>query len=328
MRSLTLFLTTAALLAVPVIPVHAAPEGARGITEVVVHARKLDWSDLTEVVIRAKVPGPAMWKLTKGASTVWVLGVLEEAPTNLKWDDRPLKRTLDGARYLIVPGRAHYSEDNEKAYHRASMLPPVQSLKDVVSSTTYLRLGQTVDSQGGLTIDKYTHYIPERAGAELYEDILLDSGIGTDVDQIPQVQAMAGASTEMREAFHFDGNRTGEELLRLTPAQNEACLNAYLDAVDFDRDTLPRMAQAWATGDLPTVLHLYQDSPALTCDLMTPDWAGYEQEAMAGMTRTIEDTLKKPGKSVAVMTISQLLRKGGVLDQLHADGVDVTSPPM
>ncbi len=326
MRPLISLLTAAALLVVPTIPVQAQTQS--GITEVVVHARKLDWSDLTEVVIRAKVPGPAMWKLTRGNSTIWVLGVLEEAPLDLKWDDRRLKRTLDGARYLIAPGEARYNEDNEKTYHRASMLPPVQSLKDVVSSTTYLRFQQTVDSQGGLTVDKYAHYIPERAGAEMYEDVLLHSGIGTDVDQVPQVKAMAGTGTEIRDAFRFDGDMTGRELLRLTPAQNEACLNAYLDAVDFDRDTLPRMAHAWASGDLPTVLHLYQDSPALTCDLMTPDWAAYEQTAMTDMTRTIEETLKKPGKSVAVMTISQLLRKGGVLDQLHADGVDVTSPPI
>jgi hypothetical protein len=56
-----------------------------------------EWSDVTEVVVRVKVAGPAMWKLTRGQSNVWVLGTLAETPENLTWDTTRLKRLLKGA---------------------------------------------------------------------------------------------------------------------------------------------------------------------------------------------------------------------------------------
>src|SRR5258708_8810550 len=49
---------------------------------------------VAELVVRAKLPGPAWWKVTSGGSTVWVLGVPGSLPKGLKWDVSVLARLL------------------------------------------------------------------------------------------------------------------------------------------------------------------------------------------------------------------------------------------
>src|SRR6185312_2944987 len=80
------------------------------VTEAVRTAHETAWSDATQVVVEAPVPGPAMWKLTRGTSTVWVLGVLEQTPQDLSWDNHRLRRILSGANALIVPGNTIVGE--------------------------------------------------------------------------------------------------------------------------------------------------------------------------------------------------------------------------
>ncbi|MGZ3304738.1 MAG: TraB/GumN family protein [Asticcacaulis sp.] len=301
----------------------ATPPDARtqDITEVVVRGRKLDWSNLAAQ--REKVPGPAIWKLSRGGSTVFVIAVLDEAPNGLTWDARFLKSQLSGASSLIVPGPTHYSDTAEKAYRKASSLTPPQQLKDVVSSQSWTRFSEAVAAQG-FPLDRYAGFEPERAGAEMYDAALVKMGIDGDIGQLTRIADMAAnGRLPIREAFRFDGDLTDAERLRLTAAQNETCLNAYLDSLGFDAHGLPRLAAAWADGDLDTVLRLYRDPPSQTCDLMTPDWPRYEAAAIGDTVTAIDDALSRPDKSVAVVTLSQLLRNGGVLDQLHARGVSI-----
>jgi hypothetical protein len=315
----TLIVTVCAtVLALTAAPVGAAPD----VTEVVVHGRKLDWSPYAH--LESRVPGPMMWKLTRSGGTVWVIGVLEEAPQALRWDDRFLKHTLAGAKTLITPGTATFSREGEARYRQASVLSGVE-LSATVSAAAYDRLKAAVTREDGLRLDAYTHFTADRAGAELYDNVLARHGIAADIPQVSQIIALTrGTAIEVRPALHFDGDRTTDQWLKLDAAAREACLTSYLDGIDYDLDTLPRVAEAWAQGDMTDVGLFYRDTPSLTCDLLTPGWqATVETAALARMTQAIDDALRTPGQSVAVMRIGQLLRKGGILDQLHDRGVEI-----
>src|SRR6185437_4032138 len=227
MRSLICLVCTL-LLAMTAVPAHAAPD----VTEVVVHGRKLDWSPYAH--LRSKIAGPMMWKLTRGASTVWVIGVLEEAPEALSWDDRFLKHTLEGAKTLIIPGTASFSAEGEARYHRASVLPEGTDLSAVLSAGAYHRLTAVVARENGLRLDAYTRFTAERAGAELYDNVLARHGIAGDIPQVSQIAALTrgGPAIEIKPALRFDGDRTTDRLLKLDAAGREACLTAYLDGID------------------------------------------------------------------------------------------------
>ena len=59
---------------------------------------------VSELVITAPTPGPAWWRVSKGPSVVWIIGLPAAAtPRKMAWDKRPLERRLDGAKALLMP---------------------------------------------------------------------------------------------------------------------------------------------------------------------------------------------------------------------------------
>lgn len=316
MRHLSLGLCAAlAALAAPVVA-HAETD----VTQVVVHGHS--WSPYAR--LQSKVPGPAMWKLTRGTGTVWVLAVLDEAPAGLVWDDRFFKSKLAGARRLITPGAAAFSPAGEARYRRGSILPAGTTLKDRVTAATYGRLSETVAREKALKLETYTGFTPEHAGAELYDSVLAWHHIDGDIPQIAQAAALAAeAQVPVEPALRFDGDATTDRLLTLSAAGNEACLVGYLDGIDYDLATLPQVTGAWTQGDVTNVSLAYHDTPSLTCDQQAPGWMDTVAVAETRMAQAIDDALGQPGDSVAVMRFSQLLHKGGILDQLQARGVEI-----
>lgn len=290
------------------------------VTQVVVHGHS--WSPYAR--LPSKVPGPAMWKLTRGTGTVWVMAVLDEAPTDFTWDYRFFKARLAGANRLITPGASSFSAAGEARYRRGSLLPAGTTLKTRVSAATYSRLGETVAREKRLKLETFTGFTPEHAGAELYDSVLAWHRIDGDIPQVAQASALAAkASIPVEPALRFDGDATTDRLLTLTAAGNEACLVGYLDGIDYDLATLPQTVDAWAQGDVTNVSLVYHDTPSLTCDQQAPGWTDTVANAETRMAQAIDDALALPGHSVAVMRFSQLLHKGGILDQLHARGVEI-----
>ena len=58
-----------------------------------------------ELVVTAKIRGPAWWRVSSPISTVYILGSLGALPKGLKWDSSAAARHLDGANELIGPPR-------------------------------------------------------------------------------------------------------------------------------------------------------------------------------------------------------------------------------
>lgn len=286
-----------------------------------------EWSDVTEVVVRAKVAGPAMWKLTRGQSNVWVLGTLAETPDDLSWDTTRVKRLLKGARYVIIPGFSRGGAAAGKRWLKGSELPSGTYLDDLVPPAAYARFETTVRRTSGLRASDYAYKIPMRAGMELFTDTLAQNHIRR-YDIMRQVSALAAAAgVESRIAYTVNADTLSDQWLKLDPAANTACFNTFLDGIDYNFTVLPGMANAWAQGDVKTALAQYRESAILTCNLSTPEWGQqYDALFIGGMTTAIETALKTPGKSLAVVPFSDLLRKDGVLDRLRAAGVVVTSP--
>lgn len=63
-----------------------------------------DVSDLVSPLdVQALTPGPAWWRVSNGASTVWILGVPAQIPPTGKWDTSILQRRLGGAGQFLMP---------------------------------------------------------------------------------------------------------------------------------------------------------------------------------------------------------------------------------
>ena len=94
----------------------------------------------------------------------------------------------------------------------------------------------------------------------------------------------------------------------------------------FDLDRAPKAAAAWAAGDMKTVLANYHGSALVDCLDGSGKGAALMEQAADDAVDAITDALAAPGKTVAVLPLAPLLRKGGALDRLRAQGVVITTP--
>ncbi len=316
------FLLTLACVAALGTSVPAMAQTAPDGTASPAPAPDKQWSDITEVVIRAKAPGPAMWRLRRGDSTVWVMGVLHVSPDDVFWDAGRFRRVLTGAHALILPRLIPETEELTKVDVE---LPAPQQLRDVVSASAYDHL-QTILKRENIS-DLPTRLEPAWAGVWLLHRVYVAHHINSRI--VPsEVVAYANQSGV---AVKYVDRHTDQVQARQYFFQGrdiaEACLNDYLDSIDHDLATASLMGKAWATGDVPTILAHHQDPAWVTCFLSQPKYASiYQGYAVDDMVKTVDDALKTPGKSVAVMPLSDLLRKNGILDRLRAEGVEITSP--
>ncbi len=281
------------------------------------------WSDITEVVVRAHAPGPAMWKLARGDSTLWVMGTLHVAPKDVAWDATRFQRVLSGAHLLILPRVVHDDMVSEQDME----LPDSQPLSEVVASDTYARYRATLAREAFDGLPTGLAYQPAWAGAWLISRVYEAHGFTTHIVP-PEVAVLAGQSgVAVKYVDRHTTRLQARQYFHLDKAIGEACLTDYLDSIDHDIATVDAMGKAWAEGDVPAILAKHRDPAWVTCFLAQPKYAQiYETYAVDDMVKAVDKALQTPGKSVAVMPLSDLLRQGGILDRLRAEGVTITAP--
>ena len=113
--------------------------------------------------------------------------------------------------------------------------------------------------------------------------------------------------------------------LALTPEETErTCIARSADMVPTIQEDAPKLAQAWARGDLDTLRA--QRRRSVDCVSGIPAITAINERAAADWAKELKGDLAKPGKMVVGADFDILTRKGGLLDQLKAEGLDVIGP--
>jgi uncharacterized protein YbaP (TraB family) len=125
----------------------------------------------------------------------------------------------------------------------------------------------------------------------------------------------------------FEAMDAIREVLKLTPEQQRACLAQSVEDVTWALGHADKAGRAWAVGDLRTVKANYGESRFGTCILQAVQAMGdIDARNIADTVAAIDAALNQPGKTVVVIGVGPLLRKGGVLEQLKARGVAIEGP--
>jgi hypothetical protein len=161
------------------------------------------------------------------------------------------------------------------------------------------------------------------------------------------------------EPARIYGPDTMTSILEDAQRPGEACLTAVLDqlAAPADAEEAPdrlrQVANAWAEGDVRPLLDNLRhagDKRALLfsfqrqdpvrrddqvvnlrvyekqCIADMPTLQGLQQQLVSDQVAAIEQALKRPGYSVAVLDAGALLVSGGILDQLRQKGFTIVTP--
>lgn len=280
------------------------------------------WSDAVTVVVHAPptitVHGrcPAMWRLSRGGASVWVLPVLLDARGD-GWDTGCFTRALKGANVLLL-NSPYTGVKADYRYLRAPL-----RLKDVVPPETYARYvaaARRVHEDPG----RYDVLTPAWAAYPLYGDAY-EAHFHHESAPADTAGMARRRNVAVQYIPFFDGGpRLRNARNGLDLAGQEACLNSMLDRLDFTLGDMDAEIRAWKRGDLATVLKLFpkRDDRCTPPDVATDVPA----ENSNRWTQGVMDALDKPGKSIAVIPLDWFLDRGGVLDQLRAAGVEVAPP--
>jgi uncharacterized protein YbaP (TraB family) len=283
-----------------------------------------------ELEVIGRRPGPALWRVTHGDSEVVIIGGLSPLPHVLQWNEIRVQRALEDATVLFLPP----DKPHVGLFEAAGMLFRLGALKPPHGEDMEARLAPALRARfervrDSLHLDpkKYQHWKPAVAGLLMVGDFRRVAGLSSDKPATTIARIARAAHADVRTVGALDAKPLFDAAARMSDAQNQACLSAALDDIEYESAHAQVAAAAWAVGDLKGV-RANALAPILDeCLTQLPSIQSLIEKGTRDAIVTINQALARPGKSVALIDLTFLLRPNGVLDRLKAEGVEITLPP-
>ncbi len=282
-----------------------------------------------ELIVNARLPGPAWWKVSDADTTVYVLGVPAMVPSNTKADESVLRRRLDGANVLIMgqeadanvlrlvalamggrklfvserPMRETLSPDlRQRLEARLKVMKErPEAMDDVKPAFAGFLVANSEGGDVSISVGGVTDRIRQIARSK-------------DLKQRPRIQNLSDYS--LVDAIKAVGAAP-------KPLQ-DLCLDAGLRQAESGEGGIKATAQRWAQGQVRDVVAA--DRGFQRCLDSTPSIATELREGRDDAVAAIAKALKTPGKAVAVIELRALLAQDGVLERLRGQGFTVVTP--
>ena len=277
-----------------------------------------------ELVVTARLPGPAWWSVSTSNSKVYVLGAPSLAPKKMSWDRSVFERRLAGADEVILPfqdikvtfGGALGAAFN---YLRLKSREPFENTLDPATRARFAAVRQAL----GEPASRYGTRNPLAAGLLLASDYR-DRNALTTTDPTKLIKLLARqARVPVRQRSYNIGPLMGA-IIRTSEAAGRGCFDEVLAQAEAGPGVTRAAARAWAAGDVRGALG--NERTYERCIALVPGAQAFDAKTKADMVADIEAALKRPGHAIAVVPLRPLLAQGGVLDQLRAQGFTVTTP--
>lgn len=277
-----------------------------------------------ELVVTARIRGPAWWWVSSPTSTVYILGSPGALPKGLKWDSAAMAHHLDGANELIGPPRVSVGLRDiftliSLRGHFRSKSPMEDSLKPALRA-------RFLTDRAKLTKDPraYSNWTSLAAGLLMVADFRRQARLDLSepqatVDRLARSKGVKVVPAGIYKAVSvFRAAETGLAI------SGPACMADALDEVEAGGERIRVAGEGWARGDVGAALTAQRGYEK--CVNSLPEGADVITRSMNDSTATIAQALTKSGHSVAVVNLRSLLAQGGVLQRLKAQGFKVVTP--
>ncbi|MBS0361268.1 MAG: TraB/GumN family protein [Proteobacteria bacterium] len=277
-----------------------------------------------ELVVTARLPGPAWWTVSNGSSTVYVLGSPSLAPKRMAWDRAVFERRLAGANEVILPFQdVHVTITGLFGaafnFMRLKGGGPFEATLDPATQARFVAVREKL----GQPAKRYDTKNALAAGLLLATDYR-DKNSLTTTDPTKLIKLLAQrAHVPVAQKAYSIGPLMGA-VIRTPPAAARGCFDAVLAQAEAGPGVTQAATRAWAVGDVRAALG--NERTFERCMALVPGAAAFDAKTKADQVADIEHALKKPGHAIAVVPLRPLLAQGGVLDQLRAKGFTVTTP--
>lgn len=289
-----------------------------------------DWSNNIEtVVVTAGDGGPLMWHVTSGESELYLLGIVSPVPAKLAWRTAGVEATLHGATQLLLPPRASvglfeglwFLMWNRDAIYLPDSTPMESTLPDALRRR-FVAARERLHREAG----RYADLRVPLAGMRLEGDFQKANGL--DYRKVTQtVERLASrAGVRSKAVASYEALPLVKQLPQMSATTNQACLKAALDDVDAQAVHAVPAAEAWAVGDLDGIKANYSEVRFESCIQSMPSFAALFDRAVRDSAAAANAALHRKGKTLMLVSMGELLRRGGLLDRLQAQGLTIDAP--
>jgi uncharacterized protein YbaP (TraB family) len=287
-----------------------------------------EWAEFETVHADAHA-GPAVWRVARGESEVWMLGTIGALPEKLDWNKTYVSELIDGAKVVLRPAGASVGIGDGVwlliNYGNRLSLPRGQALEALM--TPQLR-GRFIALRTSLGKDenRYRTDSPFRAGIRIAADFrdkhrMRGQAGFTDIADDKDVPVRPAGKQESA----YDAIR---EVLTLPVDKQMVCLGQMVDELDYQSRHAESAARAWAVGDIRAIKANLSDRPDLMdcIGAVAGTMAALRERNSVSTVQAIEAALTQKGKTVLLVDMRELLRKGGVLERLEKRGHTIEGP--
>lgn len=300
---------------------------------------------LEAVTVTGVQPGPGLWKATRGDRTLLILGTLSPIPQNITWKTDEIEDAIAHSGALVLPPHVEI-KPNVGFFGRLALLPSLIGVRNLPDGAT---LQETVPAdvyQRWLAVKaryigddrKVERYRPIFAAIELYKDAIKRTGLRKSGAITQSVKDLATRHQVKQVPVEYtllvDDPRAAVKEFKRSTLDDVSCFTQSVDNIDSQLADMTARGNAWATGDIASLLDEKWSRQRLSCLEAATD-SGVAQKIglndVPGQVRqrwmaTVEQTLKDTPQAVALVPLDDLLGPQGYLAALKAQGYTVAEP--
>jgi len=277
-----------------------------------------------EIIVTARRSGAPMWEVTRGESTVLLVGAIQAVPAGIEWRPDALEQATRQAQRVYFPQQANVSPaDIFRVIWRSRTLtrmPEGKTSADYLSPEWQARLDvleATYDEDWSRAsfLSLSRDLLADRLG-------LRDRG-NQEVGEVVRRAARRGR-VPVTSIGSVRGDTLIDDLLTRPPETWVPCVQASIAATEAGSGAVQARGLAWTRFDVPAVMASPIEAAMMQC------WP-WGDPALGTLLRgqwisAVEGALREPGVTLAVAPLRVLAETGGVLDDLERRGFEIVGP--
>jgi uncharacterized protein YbaP (TraB family) len=297
---------------------------------------------LEEILVVGEQPGPAMWRITKGDHTLWILATLEPLPKDMVWHSKSVDERIAASQLVLSPPElsAHVgffrSMTLVPSLLHARHAPNGQTLEESLPHDLYMRwLALRVKYLGNGDDEKLR---PLLAAADLYRRAIDQVGLTHNSHVWQRIEATARAKhvpvQPVSLEVPIDNPKQYVRDLSAIPSAGEVeCLRSTVGLVETQLPIMRTRANLWSTGDIEKLRALLRPDAVETCAsavLVVPsfqeEYRKLNAQLQSAWLAAAEKAIAANVSTVAVLSMAELLKPDGWLAMFRARGYEIDEP--
>jgi hypothetical protein len=299
-------------------------------------------TQLAELLVVGKQPGPGLWRISKGDHDLWVFATLTPLPKQMIWDASDIETRIEQSQAVLAPPRidAHVGFFRGltllPALLRARHNPDGRTLEQVVPHDLYMRwLGLRVKYLGNSSDEKLR---PMLAAFDLADNALDKEGLDDQPDIWKRIESISRRARVPVQPVVLDIKIQDEkayvrDLMQISTESELACLRSVIGHLEKDFPALRERANLWSLGDVGRLRALLPADEPIACfdavmsvSRFRSEYAEVSAQLDALWLSSAEQALQRNRSTLAVVEIKKFLAADGWLAQLRSRGYEIQEP--